>query len=87
MNDAVTAIGWCLAIIGWCGLMILLNARRTWEIRETELTYRVAELEERLCPTEQHDWVLVGSRYSYQTMDNVNRYKCRRCGKEKEVWD
>lgn len=51
------------------------------------LQYRVAELEERLCPTEQHDWVRVNSRLEYiggaEPM-SIYRYKCRRCGKEKE---
>lgn len=51
------------------------------------LTYRVKELEERLCPCESHDWVRVGYRYVFSGCcppDTVYRYKCKRCGKEKE---
>lgn len=51
------------------------------------LNYRVADLEERLCPCENHDWVQVGS--SFHTTDgyiftDTYKYKCRRCGKTKE---
>ena len=51
------------------------------------LTYRVAELEERMCPTEQHDWVMVSCKYvpdGFDDLMTVYRYKCRRCGKGKE---
>lgn len=41
-----------------------------------ELRYRVAELEERLCPCEEHRWKQIG--WSYQ---DTYTYKCRRCGK------
>ena len=52
------------------------------------LKYRVADLEERLCPCEEHDWKHVGT--SFFTTDghdfrDIYRYKCRRCGKTKEV--
>lgn len=51
-----------------------------------QLTYRVAELEERLCPAEQHNWVKAGHRYTdiCGHLETVHRYKCRRCGKVKE---
>ena len=50
------------------------------------LQYRVKELEERLCPCEQHDWVMIGREYIYNAydVDTVNHYKCKRCGKEKK---
>lgn len=51
------------------------------------LTYRVKELEERLCPCESHDWVQVGYRYVMNCpgdLDTIYKYKCRKCGKEKE---
>ena len=52
------------------------------------LKYRVSDLEERLCPCEEHDWVQVGSYYttyaSGYDFDSVYKYKCRRCGKKKE---
>lgn len=48
------------------------------------LTYRVTELEERLCPCEQHDWKQTGVDYKYDGVsgcDSIYRYKCARCGK------
>lgn len=39
------------------------NKRLKAEI--VRLSYRVAELEERLCPCEQHDWKRTGVDYSY----------------------
>ena len=52
------------------------------------LKYRVADLEERLCPCESHDWKLVGS--SFYTTDgwdfrDTYKYRCKRCGKTKEI--
>lgn len=44
------------------------------------LTYRVKDLEERLCPCESHDWVKVG--YKMLGSDPVYRYKCKKCGRE-----
>ena len=48
------------------------------------LSYRVAELEERLCPCEQHNWKQVGVDYTYNggSCDTVYNYKCARCGKK-----
>ena len=52
-----------------------------------KLNYRIADLEERLCPCESHDWVQVGSSF-YTTngydFTDVYEYKCRRCCKTKE---
>lgn len=51
------------------------------------LMYRVAELEERLCPCEDHDWKKVGSHYEHPSpmdIEIVYHYKCRTCGKYKE---
>ena len=52
------------------------------------LSYRVAELEERLCPCEEHEWKQVDS-YLLISADGIDydtmvKYKCRRCGKLKE---
>ena len=52
----------------------------------TRLNYRIADLEERLCPCEQHDWVMVGeilewTSRMYDHPDSVYEYKCKRCGK------
>ena len=52
-----------------------------------QLTYRVEELEERLCPCEQHDWVKVDFRLKYVGSPepmSIYRYKCLVCGKGKE---
>lgn len=51
------------------------------------LSYRAAELEERLCPCEQHDWKRTGVDYSYDEAgccycDAMYNYKCARCGKK-----
>lgn len=49
------------------------------------MTYRVSELEERLCPCEQHDWKKTGVDYIYDghtSCDSVYLYKCARCGKK-----
>ena len=52
------------------------------------LNYRIAELEERLCPGEEHDWKQVGFYVTTLTsgldFDTVYKYKCKRCGKLKE---
>lgn len=49
------------------------------------LSYRVAELEERLCPCEQHSWKRIGVDYTYDgagSCDAMYSYKCARCGKK-----
>lgn len=43
------------------------------------LKMRVHELEEKLCPSESHQWILVEVRYS----EPYCRYRCSKCGKEK----
>ena len=52
-----------------------------------KLKYRIKELEERLCPCEDHDWKLLSTGYKFgccaQDVDTIYRYKCTRCGKEK----
>ena len=47
------------------------------------LQYRVAELEERLCPREEHDWEEIGCKPSFGVCDvsRICAYKCRKCGK------
>lgn len=50
------------------------------------LKCRVKELEERLCPCEDHDWKLVDTDYRFgccvEDIDTIYHYKCTRCGKE-----
>lgn len=51
------------------------------------LEYRVADLEERLCPCEDHEWKQVGSHDVWiapMDVETVFHFKCRRCGKYKE---
>ena len=53
----------------------------------TRLNYRVAELEERLCPCETHDWKLLNccfTSYDGVDFDTIYKYQCKRCGKLKE---
>ena len=48
--------------------------------------YRILELEELLCPCEDHDWKHIDS-YPYMIYGNIetmHKYKCRRCLKIKE---
>jgi hypothetical protein len=53
-----------------------------------ELRCRVEDLEERLCPLNQHDWVEIDNYCTSFTngldFDTVYVYKCRRCGKKRE---
>lgn len=53
----------------------------------TRLKYRIKELEERLCPCEEHDWKLINTEYKLgccpSDFDVINLYKCKRCGKHK----
>lgn len=57
------------------------------KLRQTviELTYRVADLEERLCPCESHQWKMIDYEFVGGTGRGdetaVFKYKCRRCGK------
>ena len=53
-----------------------------------QLNRRIAVMEERLCPFEDHNWVKVGSHFVFpipEDIRTVNHYKCLRCGKYKEV--
>ena len=63
-------------------------SRRKLKEEIMKLSYRIADLEERLCPCESHDWVQTGYYFisltgGYDT-DTVYKYRCRRCGKIKE---
>ena len=63
--------------------------KRKLKAEVVRLTYRVKELEERLCPCEQHDWVVAGKSFTSITgtgldITTVYRCKCKNCGKETE---
>lgn len=66
----------------------MFMTRRKMKEEITRLNYRVADLEERLCPCEDHDWKQIGfyvtSFNCGVDFDTVRQYKCRRCGKTKE---
>ena len=61
---------------------------RKRELKEenTRLKYRIKELEERLCPCEDHDWRLLNIETRFgccvADIDTIYHYKCRICGKE-----
>ena len=55
------------------------------------LRYRVQELEERLCPCEQHQWLITNEECDVGTapgdVTTYYTYKCRRCGKKRRTWE
>lgn len=64
-----------------------MRTKRKLEDEIVKLQYRVAELEERICPCEDHDRKKIGYHFVFTTpedIDTVFHYKCRRCGKYKE---
>ena len=56
-----------------------------------KLRYRVQELEERLCPCEQHQWLITNEECDVGTapgdVTTYYTYKCRRCGKKRRTWE
>lgn len=64
--------------------MIFMLNRKELE-KMIRLEYRIKELEDKLCPYEKHDWVLVRNISSITSIGEVhNEYlmKCGRCGRE-----
>lgn len=64
--------------------------RRALKEKVISLEYRIADLEERLCPCEQHDMVTTGSKFipdSYDSGAYLKTYKCKRCGKVIKEYD
>lgn len=50
-----------------------------------ELENRIKELEEKICPCEQHDYIKIEQNYfidKYNYPSYKIRYKCKKCGKE-----
>lgn len=60
---------------------------------EIHLKHRIKELENLLCPAEQHEFVEVARRFSVEygtpclEIKTIMRMVCRRCYKTKEVID
>ena len=52
------------------------------------LQCRIAELVDKLCPCENHDWKKTGTEYKHveriNDLDIIYKYKCKRCGKTME---
>lgn len=65
-----------------------MTTKRKLKAEIVRLTYRVAELEERLCPCEDHDWKTVNFRFVGGTgcgdETTLYKHKCKRCGRVKE---
>jgi hypothetical protein len=65
-----------------------MTSKRKLREEVMRLNYRIADLEERLCPYEEHDWKQIGYYFSFDTpygngidLNTVYEYKCKRCGK------
>ena len=58
--------------------------------RERELENRIAELEERLCPCQSHDWKKVDFDFTGGTgrgdETTLYTYQCSRCGKVRRTY-
>ena len=67
-----------------------METKRKLREENIRLRFRIAELEERLCPCEEHDWKVIGRRtkiHDYGIVTHLGYLKCRRCGKTKEQED
>ena len=69
---------------------MLFRTKRFLREEIVRLEYRVKELEERLCPAEEHDWKKTRSQFtmiSPYDSQMLNSYLCRRCGKRKQEYE
>lgn len=66
----------------------MLSKKRYYENRETLLKCRIKELENIICPAEQHDFVVVDEKMDiidgYGSAVYHRRYVCKRCLKAVE---
>ena len=69
---------------------MMLFGRRKLLTEIGRLSCRVAELEERLCPCENHQWKKIDMDFVGGTgrgdEETVYTYKCKRCGKSLRTW-
>lgn len=66
--------------------------RRALKEKALRLECRIADLEERLCPYNQHDMIIIGHDYEFDIGGgsvSISTYKCKRCGKivKKNDWE
>lgn len=70
---------------------MMFGKKKKMRAEIVRLTYRVAELEEQLCPCEQHQWLPVKTNYDFGTMPGDittwRTYKCKRCRKTVKTWE
>lgn len=68
----------------------MMFGKRKLKAEIVRLTYRIAELEERLCPCEDHHWKKIGMALVGGTgrgdEETIYTYKCKRCGKSIKTW-
>lgn len=64
-----------------------MTTKRKLNAEISHLTHRVQELEERLCPCGQHDYIKVGAEWDDMPAgsDMICEYQCKRCGKKTKV--
>lgn len=69
-------------------------SKRKLKDEVVRLSYRVKELEERICPCEQHEWVVTRKEFASITsisfdVETIYHCKCKNCGKEtkKRKWE
>lgn len=59
-------------------------------LENISLKARIAELEEKICPCEQHDYIKVDYEFVGGTgmgdETTIYHYKCRKCGKRIKSW-
>lgn len=55
-------------------------------LENISLEARIAELEEKICPFEQHDYIKVDYEFLESTATTIYKYRCRKCGKRISSW-
>lgn len=59
-------------------------------LENISLKARIAELEEKICPCEQHDYITIDYEFVGGTgmgdETTIYHYKCRKCGKRIKSW-